>query len=76
MPLSDVQGLVQLGINLGFAATMCLLLFVAYKQLASQFTNRLADIVEKNTVAMTSLINVIDALCDRFDRSENRDRSR
>jgi len=72
MPLSEAQGLIQLAINLGFAATMCIFIFVAYQKLV----NRLADIIKENTQAMTGLKAVIAALCERFDRSEDRGRSR
>jgi hypothetical protein len=63
MPLTEAQGLIQLAINLGFAATMCVFIFVAYQKLV----NRLADIIEGNTKAMANLRAVIVALCQRWD---------
>ena len=66
MPVAEAQGLIQLVIQLGFAATMCIFIFVAYQKLV----NRLADIIQENTQAMTRLREVIAFLCTRFDSAE------
>ncbi len=68
MPLAEAQGLIQLVINLGFTAAMCVFIFVAYQKLV----NRLADIIKENTQAMTRLREVIAFLCQRFDNAEQR----
>lgn len=65
MPAAETQALIQMLVNLGFAVSMALFLFVAYQKLVA----RLADLIKGNTQAMTRLSQVIAFLCQRFDNA-------
>ncbi len=68
MPDGPVQWYLWLGANIGIAGVMLWVVFAAYQKLVA----RLADLIEKNTTAMTSLQAVIAALCSKFEEQDKR----